>query len=248
MIISGVALRGVRVIDAGVITDNLQVQLTPTSYAGSGTTWTDTQGNANATLYNSPTYSAGIGFAFDGSTQYGTMPSINGITNFGNTDNYTIEVWYNPSSGQTDISNSVLEKWNSNNEGAYPYVLRVNSVDGTGADIRVFNVGGVPQNPAAGISTTAGAWVQFVGTVNFATGTLTAYKNGTSQNTASIAGMGNPSNTSLVAIATRLGVGGVPQAEESFKGSVGIIRIYNRVLLAAEVLQNYNVNRGLYGL
>jgi hypothetical protein len=33
-----------------------------------------------------------------------------------------------------------------------------------------------------------------------------------------------------------------------FKGSIGIVRIYNTALTSAQVLQNYNANKSRYGL
>jgi hypothetical protein len=51
----------------------------PTSYSGSGITWTDLRGNNDGTLTNSPTFSTDR-FTFDGSNDYVDMP--NGFADF----------------------------------------------------------------------------------------------------------------------------------------------------------------------
>jgi hypothetical protein len=95
----------------------LTITILPSSYTGSGTIWENTQNSTEATLFNNPTYSS-RGFTFNGTTQY---------ANFNTSNNYTIELWCNINSVQQDISasdNCIVEKWNSTNEAAYPYVVR----------------------------------------------------------------------------------------------------------------------------
>lgn len=41
---------------------------------------------------------------------------------------------------------------------------------------------------------------------------------------------------------------GLDSSQEMFKGKLGVVRMYNRVLTAQEVLQNYNAMKGRYGL
>ena len=79
-----------------VVTSGLQMQLdagNPSSYSGSGSTWSDLSGNGyNATLYNSPTYSASNGgyLTFNGVNQDArTTLFNNSITNV------TMQVWIN---------------------------------------------------------------------------------------------------------------------------------------------------------
>lgn len=93
---------------------NLQVNLTPSSYTGSGTIWENTQNSTEATLFNNPTYSS-RGFTFNGTTQYASLNSVLGVTNFNTSNNYTIELWCNINSVQQDIAtidNCIVEKWN----------------------------------------------------------------------------------------------------------------------------------------
>jgi hypothetical protein len=246
MIISGVTLIGVTVVDGQLpITENLQVYLSPDSYSGTGTTWTDSQGQASATLSGAPTYDAATGFTFNGTTQYARMPSVDGVTNFNNNNNYTVEVWFNPSSGQSSATlATVLEKWNSTNQGRYPYVFRYNeSIETIG--ISVYDGVNNPGSFMSGIDTDT--WHQVVGVFDFNTDELTGYHNGSADTSTSLAGVGTVSNTSQVGLAHRIPSGG-SGTQFLYKGSIGVIRIYDRALASSEILQNFNATRDRYSL
>jgi hypothetical protein len=156
-------------------------------------------------------------------------------------------VWFNPSNGQPNSGEAeLLEKWNLNNESRYPYTIRFNEggssmlvavFDGTGPGFRNVSVSGFPVN----------TWRQLVAVFDFVAGTLTVYKNGVSSGSTSLVGVGQVSNTSPVGIAGRVaqGTGGL---QVPFKGTVGIIRIYDKALDGTEVLQNYNADKSKFGL
>jgi hypothetical protein len=150
--------------------------------------------------------------------------------------------------GQADINTSNFEKWNSSNESSYPYVIRSAAVDGSTTQLGLYNIAGTPSNPFNAISTTPGQWVQFVGAVSFTDGNSIVYRNGVNIQTVSIAGMANVSNSSLVGIATRLNTSSQPTTNESWKGTISTIRIYDKTLTDAEVLQNFNADKSKYGL
>jgi hypothetical protein len=83
----------------GIVTSNLSLYLSahnPNSYGGSGSTWTDLSTNANnGTLTNSPSYSSSDGgyFDFDGVNDFVTDDSTTG-TPFGfGTGAFTVEFW-----------------------------------------------------------------------------------------------------------------------------------------------------------
>jgi hypothetical protein len=104
---------------------NLRVWLDAKEYSGSGTTWTDLQGNANATLVNAPTYAKPY-FDFNGTTQYATVPDITNITDFTSSDSYTISawVWLNSTQNWTSTTdNDIIEKWGVGD--GYPYTIRL---------------------------------------------------------------------------------------------------------------------------
>lgn len=232
------------VIPNYVVSSGLQVQLTPNSYSGSGTTWTDVQGNANATLTGTPTYNSSTGFTFNGTSQYARIPSTAGVTDFTNTNNYTVEVWFNPTAGQPNASlATVFEKWNQNNQAAYPYALRYVESSGT-MQFPVYDGTNNPSPTMSGFTT--GNWWQAVGTWNFSTRIATPYRNGVIGTAVSLTGVNAVSNTSQVGVAHRISTAGV--AQFLFKGGIGVIRIYNKALTQAEIIQNFYATKGLFGL
>ena len=229
----------------GIITSGLQLNLTPSTYSGSGTTWDNPINTTDATLYNAPTYSS-AGFTFNGSTQYAGIPSVSGVSNFTASDNYTVEVWCNITASQVDTvsaDNSIVEKWNGGNQGAYPFVCRFIRPS-TSVLFAAYN-GSL--NPSVSIPITTGVWIQLVGVYDHTNNIIYGYRNGSQISSGDLTIGGTISNTSVVNIARRSN-SGEGSGTNYFTGSVGIVRIYNTALSAAAVLQNFNADRGRYGI
>jgi hypothetical protein len=230
---------------SNIVTSNLQLELLPSSYVGSGTVWDTTVGDTDATLLGSPTYNELSGFTFNGTSSYGRIPSVNGVTNFTNSQQYTIEIWFNPANGQDNAGEAeLLEKWNLNNEPRYPYTIRFNEGASSmlvaaydGSNFRSISLSGFPVN----------TWKQLVAVFDFVGDTLTVYRDGVSGGTTSLVGVGQVSNTSPVGIAGRVAVG-TGTLQVPFKGTVGIIRMYDTSLTSAQVLQNFNADKSKYEL
>jgi hypothetical protein len=215
---------------------------------GTVSTWNDTEGSLNATMTGSPSYSP-LGYTFDGVTNYGRIANADGINNFNNTDAYSVEVWFNPSSGQPlpSVDNtSILEKWNSANQSRYPYIFRYQEST-TRAIIAAWDGTNFPIISISGVATNT--WVQTVGVFDFRTGVkiLTGYKNGVSSGTESLVGLGTVSNTSDIGIAQRIGQNGIT-AEKMLKGSIGLIRFYNTALSAEQISQLFTNTRSTFGI
>ena len=89
----------------------------------------------------------------------------------------------------------------------------------------------------------AGAWYHVA--VTFASGTAKIYINGALVNSTTTFGI-----TTLPAVASSyLTIGNNhPGGDEMLNGRLGLARIYNRVLSLQEVQQNFNANRGRYGI
>ncbi len=215
--------------------------------ASSGSVWNDLVGTNNATLFNTPSFnSPSIGLTFNGSSQYGSIPSVSGITDFKNTQQYSVEIWFNPSSGQATVGEAeLLEKWNKNNESRYPFTIRYNESTSSmtaacydGSTYLPATISGFPVN----------TWKQIVAVYDFVSKTLTVYRDGVSAGSASLNNINQVSNTSPIAIATRLQSTGAAQTNIIFKGTIGIIRIYNIALTAPQVQQNFNANKTRFGL
>ena len=213
---------------------------------GTVSTWNDSAGTLNATMTGSPTYSS-LGYTFDGTVdQYGRITNANGINNFNNTDAYSVEVWFNPSSGQNSGTlATVLEKWNSTSQSRYPYVFRY-AENFTNIGIAVYDGTNNPTLLISGVNTNT--WVQIVGVFDFTTDILTGYKNGSSTGTVNLAGVGSVSNTSLVGIAHRVGASPGLAVEHRYKGSIGLIRFYNTALTEAQVAQLFTNTRSTFGI
>jgi hypothetical protein len=228
-----------------IVTTNLQLQLLPSSYVGSGNVWDTTVGTTDATLSGSPTYNILSGFTFNGTSSYGRIPSVNGVTNFTNSQQYTVEIWFNPANGQPNAGEAeLLEKWNLNNEPRYPYTIRFNE-GASSMLVAAYDGTNFPQVSVTGFP--VNTWKQLVAVFDFVGDTLTVYRDGVSGGTTSLVGVGQVSNTSPVGIAGRVAAftGGL---QVPFKGTVGIIRMYDTSLTSAQVLQNFNADKSKYGL
>jgi len=218
----------------------------PYSYAGAGSDWFDVSGNNNTSLLvgtTLPTFSNTNGgiLIYDGNTQYSRTPSPS--NNFAWTpsgvglNNMTIDLWIKT----TDGSGTILSKpWSGN--GEYNFGL-----GHQGFSIVIGN-----QTNTLGFSSIlTGNWINLVIVVSPTQ--YGAYINGV-QNTA-LTNHGITNNTPTygngqieLTLMTLYPYGGGGNAGFSTQGNIGSFRIYNRVLTAAEVLQNYNATKGRFGL
>jgi len=215
----------------------------PYSYAGAGTTWIDVSGASSvAEFVGGPAFSSADNgtIYFDGGTSYCAITPSN---NFAWTpssiglNNMTIDLWLKSS----DSTGYILSKpWNGS--GEYNYYLYFNGFFiNTGNQSNAFNFSTV----------TTGNWINLV--ILVSTTQWGAYINGV-QNVA-LANHGITNNTptygntqTQLTLMTLYPYGGGGNAGFSTQGNIGSFRIYNRVLSASEVLQNYNATKGRFGL
>lgn len=196
------------------------------SYPGSGTTWEDLSGNGNnATLYNTPTYTNNNihTFNFDETNDYAKVDN----TSILSTSSYTKIAWFRPESSTANI------------------------ISGGGGDGQhAFWMAGTDNTLAAGHN---GSWttVQYspgtmlnkwwMGAVTFNTSSgWVLYLNGIEVDT--------DVSTTTFTLGNTVRVGAYQDAANLFDGDIPIVKIYNRVLTASEVLQNYNATKGRFGL
>lgn len=228
------------------VTRSLQVNLTPTSYSGSGTTWDNTQNSTDGTLVNAPTFNAQRGFTLNGTTQCITLPDVTGVTDFTQANNYTIEAWVYINSTQNDTGtadNEIVEKWNSANEAAYPYVLRYNRALGNQVWFAAYNG---TSNPILNMNTTTNAWHQYVGVFDHTNKLLSGYLDGVFSTSTALNIGGTISNSSTLNIGRRANNAG--GGSNYLTGQIGIVRIYSVALTAAEIAQNFAANRQRFGI
>jgi hypothetical protein len=200
------------------------------SYPGSGTTWTDLTGNGNTgTLTNSPTYNSSNqgSIVFNGSTQYVTI-SHNSIQN---PSSITICSWVKYI--QNGTSQNIVGK--TDNSG---YRFRVNN----GGSVTWFDRGATNAITSSTPLIVSGEW-SLVSVTGSSSG-LQIYINETLSTSNSTAFGGNISTGGLA-----IGAASVTNSfNESFNGNISQVLIYNVVLTANQIKQNFNALRGRYSI
>lgn len=226
------------------VTTGLVLNLDGQSYIGSGN-WLDSSGNANnAILVQTPTYSTNNGGFFD--LNGGSITATGQVDSFSIADNssldvmtaITIEMWVNIDSIQgTSSPNMLFSKRAVNTNG---YVAFFTSTAYT------FRIGtSSPTQLTWSTTPTVGSWQQLTITVGSSGGKV--YQNGIEvQNAPSYTGnFGNIDTGASLVIGdinpNNIGIFG-------FDGKIAVIRMYNSILSATDVLQNYNAIKDRFGL
>ena len=204
--------------------------LNATNYSGSGSTWTATNGSS-ATLFNTPTYVSASPTYFNfspTSLKYATVPNI------GSLSNWTVEAWFRLTSSlsgyvtsvvcnQFNLSTSLNFSIGTNNSPAN-YNLCVGFYDGS-------------WRTTSGFSPSTNIWYHIVGTYDG--NTVNQYVNGTINTFLNYTG--TPTSGGEVRIARRWDE---PASVSSnmFPGDIGLVRIWNSALSAAQVSTLYAQN------
>lgn len=199
----------------------------PRSYSGSGTQWNDAISSGfNFTLTNGPVYSSSnLGsFAFDGVNDFAVASNNTAL----DTQTPTVEVW---------IKTNAL-----NQNGFWFEKGLVNSQyalfqEGTSI---VWRQASLSQYTTTATYLSTSNWAQIVGT--YTSGDRRTYINGAlvTQDAQTGTVLTNTSGMYIGAYGTGTGY--------FYNGNLSIVRVYNRVLSATEVLQNFNAIRGRYGI
>ena len=218
----------------GIVTDglvlNVDAGFTP-SYPKNGTTWYDVSGTNNGTLTNGPTFDTGNGgsIVFDGTNDYADN------TNFtnANTSSGTICGWVYPDS-------------NGNNDQMVINIGGTTTYGGTRV-IRIYSnqwswatYGSGNQDWNAITSVNFNTWSYVVGVWS---GTSLNFYLNTVGYSATRIGVVTP-----VGSVFRIGISAWSTSDRPFKGKISSVQIYNRVLSSSEILQNYNAQKGRFGL
>lgn len=165
-------------------------------------------------------YSSSGTFSFVGSS-YIDLNSSNIIT--GN-DPFTVEAWYT-TTGTT--SDEIFGNYGSSSTSG---TLWISGRYGT-------YINGSVYFPGAPL----GAGTYFLSTTRDTSGNVILYKNGVQVNSGVLAA------SIPVTYNFRIGAD-VNGAAEPFTGSIHSVKVYNRVLTAAEIAQNFNAHRSRYGI
>ena len=218
-------------------TTNLFVNLDASntaSYPGTGTTWTDLQGNDNGTLVNGPTFNANNGGSIvtDGVNDFIRVGRVAGTGT--STQSMTYELWINPADNDGNImsmaANNPQDGWNM------PPI----AAEGGRFRGKVWANNYIFSN-----NFTQGTWYQVVLTWNYPSRTQSLYVNGVLNAAQGGITYGSSNVDNFLFLGQQN-----PGADNTgmFGGRYGIFRIYNRALTANEILQNFNANRSRYGI
>lgn len=221
------------------------------SYPGTGNLWSGLKDNINANLFNNVGYNSNnFGYlTFNGLTniQYGRIPSILGVTNFTQNNNYTISFWVYLNQIQTDTRNpdvNIIEKWYDNTTfPGYPYVIRY--IHGT--QQITANVWNGSSSITTSIQVSHSNWWYINAVYNWSSNILRLYGNGTSifnSTTLNLGGtISNNSNLYLMARGDPVG-----NPYNLVSGRLSMLKIYNRALSEEEIIKNFNALRKRYDI
>lgn len=213
----------------------------PTSYPGSGTTWTDLSGNGNNfTLVNSPTFvSNGAASAFSFVPE--SFHSADSVSSINLQRNWTLEGWINVNSFGGTLFTNIRAFFG---QGAV--------VGGGGLSLEARNGSwyyqfyasdwDVPPGPTPGI------WyhVAFTYVHTPSPYIREIYVNGVQLSNND--NYGQYGGTGVFRIGTGYSSDPFPGFSGGrFYGEIAVARGYSKVLTASEVLQNYNVEKSRYG-
>jgi hypothetical protein len=232
-----------------IVTNGLVLNLdagNPNSYlsGSSGTTWTNTvavSSSISGTLVNGTTYSNGS-MVFDGTNDYVDCSLLSNL--FSNTSqNLTYSFWVKPTSISTYVI--LFNVYTTGYNGGR--VFTMNNTAGTYSITAALYISASPSNRAeiaCNIPNIMGTWANF--SIVWDGSNYTIYMNGSE--------LTYSSRTTLSSSATGLGNSPVRIgadnnfANPTFLGNISNTQIYNRVLSATEITQNFNALRGRYGI
>ena len=202
------------------------------SYSGTGTTWTDLSGSENnGTLINSPTYNSSNGgyFNFNGSTQYVSLTPTKLPT------------------GTSDRTVIVFVKTPTRLSG-YQHIIHWGSANGGQAFGLTFLQGIISSHiwnsgpTQGGVTVSAATNYFFAVTYTHASSLHKFWINGVSQG----AGVSSSINTGTADARIAQRITGAEDMGPN--GQIYQVLVYNRALSDAEILENFNAQKGRYGL
>jgi len=229
-----------------IVTDQLLINIDANwynSYKTGDTTWYDISGNFNnATLTNGPSFDTrnGGSLVFDGADDYGNFGNLSY-----NRSNFSAFAWVNYPTVHGNWDSTIVAKWytggsdGSNNEwsfgadgqtGPSPFAATVQYAAGGSSYISV--VGG----PIYSANTWYNVGFTWTG------GTLSLYVNGIMVASGYTANSSARTTTQPLTIASFLNL-----STYCTNMKLGNFLMYNKALSQAEILKNYNTQKGRYG-
>jgi hypothetical protein len=214
------------------------------SYPGSGTTWSDLSKNGyNGSLVNSPTFVNANGgyFAFDYTNDYVTTT---GMQNFSYATGITVSVWHYNGGGTGFYRGVVNNGTVADRLGGFD--LRYGREDYFGGDNNGTKLNWAITNSSGtttGMSIFANINEWHCYTCMYDNSVLRAYKDGVLFNSSS-----HSSGGQLKTMSDSTTIGVSPGTSEYLDGRLSQVLIYNKVLSASDITNNFQALRGRYGL
>jgi hypothetical protein len=227
-------------VEAGptIVENDLILYLDPqnTRSYTTGTTFTDLSGTTNTgTLQNSPTFNT-TNFLFNGTNQ-----EITTTNQFINPQAYTTCVWFKT----TSTAGRVLLQFENAQTGTGTSSYDRKMWVGTDGFLYTGIYTGITAYARTGFTVTDNVWRYASAHYN---GTdLSLYVNGILQITYGSIGAAQTYN-GWWRVAGYQSTGWTNSSTGYFSGNVGPVQIYNRSLTATEILQNFNAQRGRFGV
>ena len=195
------------------------------------TTWRDTSGNGyNGTLTSGPLFNTSNkgNFSFNGTNQYADCGNV-----LASLTNLTLECFVKFGTQSTNF-NGIISKTLDNTNG---WEIRTTSYTSTTTSVHFRYVGDTVATGA--VTLTNGVWYHLLSTGT--SGSQILYVNGVNSISNSVISTPSSNTNSLV-------IGKLAYAGLYANMFLGYTRIYNKVLSATEVLQNYNALKSRFGL
>jgi len=225
----------------GIVTDglvfNVDAGFTP-SYPKSGTTWYDVVGTKNITLLNSPTYNSSNGGSmdFDGSNDYSTSSSTT------ITSDQTFCVWAVREGGTPPLVHGIFTQhaavFQQGNIG-----INVSRTNQLSASIAYTDNSREYIDKTTTYVTQQNVIFHVCLVYSSSTNSILWYVNGSFDRTYSLT-----KTPKFINYPICIGRWDASWSNYYFNGKIYTGQIYNKSLSAAEILQNYNAQKGRFGL
>lgn len=177
------------------------------------------------------TYSSNNTFSFDGEDDTATIS--NGIIYSGG---FTFSAWVNPTNAGENTFGRILDKTTTTDSGSGVFLYMNNN------PVVTIQIDNGTQITSTVDSVPYGNWTNVTVTVTSG-GAVVIYINGESNATGTTSAPSLITTSNLLTIGNRSGA-----TDRSFNGSISAVSIYEAVLAAQEVRQNYLATKSRYGL
>jgi hypothetical protein len=229
-----------------IITDGLVLSLDAgdsNSYISGSIIWNDLSGNSNnGTLTNGPTFSpASLGsIVFDGTNDYVTASDSTSLR----PTSFTIDTWFRPTS--FGAFNTIVTKPFNGPAWTAPFLSYMIRIESNGTRLNCdTNTGGTYRAFQTSYTFLTNTTYNISFTLNSSTGAAIAYLNGSVLSSINhTAGAISYSSPPVLIGASY----GASPFGEFFTGSIYSVKIYNKILSASEILQNYNQLKSRFNL